>query len=109
MIGELLVHVRRGDIAVVHSLRRGAAEAIEGVARGDLRTSRLVGRRIEEIALPPGARFGAIVRGEDTECKVLMPLHDLVIKEGDHVIIFLPDKRLLRAVEKLFQVSATFF
>ena len=109
VIGELLVHVRRGDIAAVHSLRRGAAEAIEGIARGDLRTSRLVGRRIEEISLPAGARFGAIVRGEDADCKVLMPIHDLVIQEGDHVIIFLPNKSLLRAVEKLFQVSATFF
>jgi trk system potassium uptake protein TrkA len=109
VIGELLVHVRRGDIAAVHSLRRGAAEAIEGIARGDLRTSRLVGRRIEEIALPAGARFGAIVRGQDDDCKVMMPYHDLVIEEGDHVIIFIPNKRMLRAVEKLFQVSATFF
>jgi trk system potassium uptake protein TrkA len=109
IIGELLVHVRRGDIAAVHSLRRGTAEAIEGIARGDLRTSRLVGRRINAIGLPTGARFGAIVRGKDAECRVLMPTHDLVIEEGDHVIIFLPNKRLLRAVEKLFQVSATFF
>ncbi len=111
VIGELLVHVRRGDIAAVHSLRRGTAEAIEGIARGDRRTSRLVGRRIEEIetGLPEGARFGAIVRGKDADCKVLMPIHDLVIEEGDHVIIFLPHKHLLRAVEKLFQVSATFF
>lgn len=109
VIGELLVHVRRGDIAAVHSLRRGAAEAIEGIARGDLRTSRLVGRRIEEIDLPGGARFGVIVRGQDDDCKVMMPYHDLVIEEYDHVILFLPHKRLLRAVEKLFQVSATFF
>ena len=109
VIGELLVHVRRGDIAAVHSLRRGAAEAIEGVARGDLRNSRLVGRRIEEIGLPVGARFGAIVRGADDECQVMMPYHDLVIQNGDHVIIFVPNKRQLRAVEKLFQVNATFF
>lgn len=109
VIGELLAHVRRGDVAAVHSLRRGAAEAIEGVARGDARTSRLVSRRIEEIALPEGARFGAVVRGSGRSCEVLMPHHDLVIEEGDHVIIFLTSKRLLRAVEKLFQVSATFF
>ena len=109
VIGELLVHVRRGDIVAVHSLRRGAAEAIEGVARGDKRTSRLVGRRIEEIELPEGARFGAIVRGQDEQCQVMMPYHDLVIEEHDHVIIFVPNKRQLRAVEKLFQVSATFF
>ena len=109
VIGELLAHVRRGDVAVVHSLRRGTAEAFEGVARGDARTSRLVGRRIEEIPLPPGARFGALVRGRGNSCEVLMPHHDQMIEADDHVIIFIPDKRQLRAVEKLFQVSATFF
>jgi trk system potassium uptake protein TrkA len=109
VIGELLVHVRRGDVAAVHSLRRGAAEALEAVARGDVRTSKLVGRRIEEIVLPAGARFGAIVRGKESQAEVLMPYHDLIIQEGDHVIIFIPNKRLMRAVEKMFQVSATFF
>jgi trk system potassium uptake protein TrkA len=44
VIGELLTHLRRGDVAVVHSLRRGAAEALEGIARGDVKTSKLVGR-----------------------------------------------------------------
>ena len=109
VIGELLAHVRRGDVAAVHSLRRGAAEALEGVARGDARTSRLVGRRVDEIPLPPGARFGALVRGKGSDCEVLMPHHDLMIQADDHVIIFIPDKRQLRAVEKLFQVSAFFF
>ena len=109
VIGELLAHVRRGDVAAVHSLRRGAAEALEGVARGDARTSKLVGRRIDEIPLPPGARFGALVRGKGSACEVLMPHHDLMIEADDHVIIFIPDKRQLRAVEKLFQVSAFFF
>jgi trk system potassium uptake protein len=93
----------------VHSLRRGAAEALEGVARGDLKTSRLVGRRVEEVRLPKGTRFGAIVRGEGRGSQVLMPHHDTVIEADDHVIIFIPNKRLVREVEKLFQVSATFF
>jgi trk system potassium uptake protein TrkA len=109
VIGELLAHVRRGEVVAVHSLRRGAAEALEGVARGDVRTSRLVGRRVEEIRLPPGVRLGAIVRGEGDEAQVLMPHHDTVVQTDDHLIIFIPNKRLVREVEKLFQVSATFF
>lgn len=109
VIGELLAHIRRGDVAAVHSLRRGAAEALEGVARGDAKTSKLVGRRIEEIKLPKGARFGAIVRGEGKGAQVLMPHHDTLIEANDHVIIFIPNKRLVREVEKLFTVSATFF
>lgn len=108
VIGELLAHVRRGAVAAVHSLRRGTAEALEGVAHGDARTSKLVGRRVEQIKLPPGARLGAIVRGEGEACAVLMPHHDTVIEPDDHVIIFMAHKRMLRDVEKLFQVGATF-
>jgi trk system potassium uptake protein TrkA len=109
VIGELLAHIRRGDVVAVHSLRRGAAEALEGIARGDVKTSRLVGRRIEEIKLPKGARIGAIVRGEGRAAQVLMPHHDTLIEADDHIVIFIPNKRLVREVEKLFQVSATFF
>jgi trk system potassium uptake protein TrkA len=109
VIGELLAHIRRGDVVAVHSLRRGAAEALEGIARGDVKTSRLVGRRVEEVKLPKGARFGAIVRGEGRHAHVLMPHHDTLIEADDHIIMFIPNKRDVRAVEKLFQVGATFF
>jgi trk system potassium uptake protein TrkA len=103
----------------VHSLRRGAAEALEGIVRGDRKTCRMAGRRVEEIGLPPGAQVGAIVRGlhrpdgseagEDAQPKVLMAHHDTVIEPNDHVIVFVPHKRMVQQVEKLFQVSATFF
>lgn len=108
VIGELLKHVRRGAVAAVHSLRGGTAEALEGVAHGDAKASHLVGRRIEQIKLPTGARIGAIVRGEGHEARTVVPTHDTVIETDDHVIIFLPNKRLVREVEKLFQVRATF-
>ena len=64
-IGTLLTHVRRGDVVMVHALRRGAAEAIEAVAHGDHKSSKVVGRRIDEIRLPEGTSIGAIVRGEE--------------------------------------------
>jgi trk system potassium uptake protein TrkA len=108
VIGELLAHVRRGDVVAVHSLRRGAAEALEGVARGDLKTSRLVGRRVEQLQLPAGVRLGSIVRGEADAQRVLMPHHDTVIEPNDHLILFIPNKRQVREVERLFQVAATF-
>ena len=103
-IGALLTHVRRGDVVAVHSLRRGDAEAIEAVAHGDARTSRVVGRRIEEIKLPQGATIGAVVRGEE----VMMAHHDTLIESDDHLIIFMQDRRKTVEVEKLFQVSFTF-
>jgi trk system potassium uptake protein TrkA len=104
-IGTLLAHVRRGDVAVVHSLRRGAAEAIEAVAHGDQKSSNVVGRAIEDIKLPPGTTIGAIVRGD----KVIMAHHDTVIEADDHVILFLVDKNRISEVERLFQVGVTFF
>lgn len=103
-IGSLLAHVRRGDVVAVHSLRRGAAEAIEAVAHGDENTSRVVGRAIENIKLPHGVTMGAIVRGDT----VLMAHHDTVIEADDHIILFLVDKRRIPEVEKLFQVSFGF-
>ncbi len=103
-IGSLLKHVRRGDVVVVYSLRRGAAEAIEAIAHGDSSSSNVVGRAIDDIKLPKGASIGAIVRGTE----VLIAHHDTVIESEDHVILFLQDKRRVADVERLFQVSVTF-
>jgi trk system potassium uptake protein TrkA len=104
MIGSLLAHVRRGDVAAVHSLRRGAAEAIEAIAHGDKNSSKVIGRPIEEIKLPPGTTIGAIVRNNE----VLIAHHDTVIDSEDHVILFLVDKKYIPDVERLFQVGITF-
>jgi trk system potassium uptake protein TrkA len=103
-IGSLLAHIRKGDVVVVHSLRRGAAEAIEAVAHGDSNSSNVVGRKLDEIKLPPGTSIGAIVRGE----KVLVAHHDTVIEAEDHVILLVTDKKQVPEVEKLFQVGITF-
>lgn len=103
-LGTLLTHVRKGDIVAVHSLRRGAAEAIEAVAHGDENTSKVVGRSIEQINLPNGATIGAIARGEE----VIMAEADITIESEDHVIMFLADKSGVKETERLFQVSATF-
>ncbi|MFU8813852.1 MAG: Trk system potassium transporter TrkA [Pseudomonadales bacterium] len=102
---SLLSYVRRADVARVHSLRRGAAEAIEAIAHGDARSSKVVGRAIGDIPLPTGASIGAIARGD----QVLIAHDDVVVEAEDHVILFLVDKRQVAAVERLFQVGITFF
>jgi trk system potassium uptake protein TrkA len=104
-IGSLLTHVRRGDVVNVHSLRRGAAEAMEAIAHGDSRSSKVVGKMIEEIDLPAGTTIGAIVRNDE----VLIAHDDVIVQNGDHVILFLIDKRRIPEVEQLFQVGLTFF
>ena len=97
-IGSLLAHVRRGDVVRVHSLRRGAAEALETIIHGDHRSSRVVGKRIEEIELPEGAAIGCIVRGTE----VFMAHHDTVVQADDHVVLFITDRRHVDRVERLF-------
>ena len=103
-ISALLSHVRKADIVGVSSLRRGVAEAIEAVAHGDESTSRVVGRSIDEIKLPPGTIIGAVVRGND----VMIANNNLRIEQGDHVIMFLTDKKFISDVERLFQPSPFF-
>ena len=100
-VSALLARVRRGDVVRVHSLRRGAAEAIEAIAHGDRQNSKVVGRRLEEIKLPSGTTIGAIVRGDE----VIIAHHDTMIEAEDHVILFIVDKKRVNDVEKLFQVG----
>jgi len=129
-IGSLLAHVRRGDVAAVHSLRRGAAEALELVAHGDANSSNVVGRSVAEIKLPKGATIGAIVRGLSkkekqswinnneeekslenssiSDAKVIIAHHDTIIEAEDHIIVFVINKKLIQRVEKLFQVGISF-
>jgi trk system potassium uptake protein TrkA len=117
-IGTLLAHVRRGDCAVVHSLRRGAAEALELIAHGDAKSSKVIGRRIEQLELPKGVTIGAIVRrrsssgerskGDGDDHDVIIAHHDTIIESDDHVIVFVVNRRMVPDIEKLFQVGVNF-
>lgn len=120
MLGEFLTHVRKGDVHAVHSLRRGVAEALEIVARGDRKNSKAIGRKVSELKLPPEVHIGLIVRGlpdtedlraqaEGVEPEVIIPRSHTVIESNDHVVLFLPNKRLVQEVERVFRVGATFF
>ena len=121
-ISSMLARFRRGDVVRVHSLRRGAAEALEIVAHGDAKTSKVVGRPLSEIKLPPGVHIAALVRDLDTPevvgihdivtetamGHVEIAHHDTVIEAGDHVVVFCASKKLVPKVEKLFQVGFGF-
>jgi trk system potassium uptake protein TrkA len=98
-LGALLALVRQSGMVRVHPLRRGRAEAIEAIATGTKATSRVVGRRIDEVPLPRGAAINAIVRGEE----VLQAHHDTVVQAEDHLILFVADRRQIDQVERLFR------
>lgn len=103
-VGSILAHIRRGDVVAVHSLRRGRAEAIEAIAHGDETSSRVVGRGVRDLPLPPGTEIGAILRDNE----VLIAHNDTVIESEDHVILFMVDKKYIPEVERLFQVDVMF-
>ena len=64
-----------------------------------------MGRRLDEIKLPQGVTIGAVVRGDT----VLIAHRHIVVEPDDHVILFLIDRKQIRAVEKLFAVGLGFF
>lgn len=105
LISAILHHIRRADVVKAYSLRRGAAEAIEAVVHGNEKTSRVVGRTLAEIKLPEGAAISAVVRNG----QALPVSAGTRIEGGDHVILFVHDRRHIPKIEKLFQVGATFF
>ena len=104
-MSSILALVRRGDVVRVHRLRRGAAEALEAIVHGDARNSKVVDRRVDQLALPPGVTVGAVVRGDD----VHVECDEMVVRSGDHVVLFVVDKSAVPAVERLFQVGLSFF
>ena len=77
---------------------------IEAVAHGDKSSSKVVGKEINDIKLPPGTTIGAIVRGDE----VIIARGNVVIESEDHVILFVVDKKRIKDVEHLFQVGLTF-
>ena len=126
MMGELLAHIRQGDVHQVHSVRRGNAEAIEIAVHGNSRSSHVVGRTVGSLRMPPDTHIGLIVRGlpdpeglhpedlpDDGDSQspatpvVLAARDDTEIQPGDHLIIFVPHRRTIRAVEKLFRARPT--
>lgn len=103
-ISALSSHVRKADIVRVASFKQGLMEGIEIIAHGDKESSKVVGRAIKALKLPQGAVVGAIMRNNE----VLIAHKSTVIEEGDHVIVFVNDKKQASEVEKLFQIGAFF-
>ena len=98
-IGTFLAEIEGKDVVRVHSLRKGAAEAIEAIAQ-ESKTGKpsSIGKELGEISLPEGVTIGALIR--DNKGKIA---HDHVhLRENDHVIIFLTDKGVIKQVKETF-------
>ena len=98
-IGTFLAEIEGKDVVRVHSLRKGAAEAIEAIAQ-ESKTGKpsSIGKELGEISLPDGVTIGALIR--DDKGKIA---HDHVhLRENDHVILFLTDKTAIKQVKETF-------
>lgn len=96
----VLSYIRLGDVVKDYSLRHGTAEAIEAVAHGDENSSRVIGKRIRDVKLPPGTTAGALVR----QGQVLFDFEDEMIEPEDHIVLFLAERGRIHDIEQLFQI-----
>ena len=102
--GSLLCHVRKGDTVATYTLKHSDAEVIELIVHGDARSSRIVGRPLSQIRLPPGVMVSMVLHDQ----QVLTATPELVIESGDHIIVFVESKKHIPSVEKLFMVTAIY-
>ncbi|MBR28846.1 MAG: Trk system potassium transporter TrkA [Rhodobacteraceae bacterium] len=100
-VSSILRHVRRGRVRAVHAVGDAEGEVIEAQV---LATSPIAGKALRDAAFPEGAIAGAVLGREGLK----MPHGDLVIREGDRVVVF-ARRDVVREVEQLFRVSVDFF
>jgi len=101
-IGTFLSELAGDEVVKVHSLRHGAAEAIETIVKESTNGKEdAIGKELGNIRLPAGATIGAIIRKN----KAKIAHDDVKLREHDHVILFLTDKKLLPKVQQIFSPS----
>ena len=100
-VSTILRHIRHGRVRDIYSIGDAEAEVIEAQV---LSTSPIAGRPVRDIEFPEGALIGAVQKGG----RVVKPVGDLRIEEGDIVVIFALASDVPE-VERLLQVSIDFF
>ena len=100
-VSTILRHIRHGRVRDIYSIGDAEAEVIEAQV---LSTSPIAGRPVRDIDFPEGALIGAVQKGG----RVVKPVGDMRIEEGDIVVIFALAQDVPE-VERLLQVSIDFF
>ncbi len=100
-VSSILRHVRRGRVRAVYSVGRGEGEVIEAQV---MATSPVAGKRVRDIAFPPGSIIGAVL----SDGELTMPNGDTTIAVGDVLVMFAV-RAAVHKVEQLFRVSPEFF
>ncbi|WP_299030643.1 Trk system potassium transporter TrkA [uncultured Sulfitobacter sp.] len=100
-VSSILRHIRHGRVRAVYSIGDAEAEVIEAEV---LSTSPMAGKKINEIDFPEGALVGAVRKGD----KIIRPMGNTRIEEGDVIAVFVLTKDVAQ-LEQLMQVSIDFF
>jgi trk system potassium uptake protein len=100
-VSSILRHVRHGRVRSVYLLGDREAEVIEAQVLG---TSQLSNARVRDIAFPEGA----LLIGVSRKGEFMRPSGDMVLREGDLVVIFALTGDVPK-VDELLQVAVEFF
>ena len=101
-IGTFLSELAGDDVVKIHSLRKGAAEAIEIIVKASSKGKEdVIGKELGNIKLPVGATIGAIIRKN----RAKIAHDDVKLREHDHVVLFLINKKILPQVKEIFSPS----
>ena len=100
-VSSILKHFRHGRVRTVYSIGDAEAEVIEAEV---LSTSPMAGQKMRDIDFPEGVIVGAVRKGD----KVVRPTGEMMVEEGDQVVIFALAEDVAE-VERLLQVSIDFF
>ncbi len=99
-LSSILAYIRPGDVAKVHTLHSGTAEALEIVLHGSAASSQIIGKPASTIPVPHGTTICAVLR----DGEVLIVHNDTVLQEHDHVIVFVNNIKIINELEQLFHV-----
>lgn len=108
-ISAVLSYVRRADVVCAHATRDNGAEAIEIVARGKKTRSKVIGRTVAELQLPEGVVLCAVARDKHVFFASSPEAQTASIAEGDHLVLFVSDKKKVSELERMFQMHSTDF
>ena len=92
----ILRFIRKGNIKSIHSISGGDVEVMELSLE---RKNQLTGRKIKDLNFPAHALIISVAR----EGRSIIPHGDLVIKDGDHVII-IAQKEFVGKIESMVAV-----
>lgn len=104
-IGAVLRHARTGDIVNVHRLKDGINEVMEIIVHGDKNNSKVIGCYVANLPLDKEAKVIAIMRKNKI---IINDVNETIIESDDHLLIYVPNSKLIANISKVFQVNVNY-